>query len=84
MKYALMTQDDCPRCEIMKGILNKPLKGAYNDKIQIVHKQSDPDRFEELRKEYSVSSTPQLINLETQELISDVSNGLKIKKFLES
>ena len=61
--FALLTQDECPNCEQVKLLLQKPLKGAYSSQIKIVHRETNPTRFNELAEEYGLQTTPAMIRL---------------------
>jgi glutaredoxin len=83
MKYVMLTQDNCPNCDRLKLLLAKPMKGEYDDKIEIVHRQQNPDEFLTFVKEYGVASTPVIINTEEKTVMNRFDSGVQLKKFLQ-
>lgn len=83
-KFILMTQDNCPKCERLKLMLAKPMKGMYDDRIEIVHRQTNPEKFMELAAQFNVQATPTLISIADSASMTDISSGPKIAKFLDS
>lgn len=75
----ILTQDQCPKCENLKKYLELGLKGKYNDQIEFIHRQSNPQRFNELVEKYQVQSTPVMIKGE--EILRD-TNPSKVNAFL--
>lgn len=57
----LLTQDNCPKCNVIKQFIDKGLSESERAKIQIVHRQSDEKLFMELVTKYQIMSTPVLI-----------------------
>lgn len=83
MKYVMLTQDNCNNCERLKLLLAKPMKGEFDSIIDKVHRQSEPERFLALVREYQVATVPVLINLESKEVMTRFDNGLHVKRFLQ-
>ncbi len=57
----LLTQDNCPKCDNVKMILDKAFQNKYSDNIQIVHRQTDEKLFMDLVNKHQIRSTPALI-----------------------
>lgn len=83
-KFIMLTQDNCNRCERLKLLLKKPLKGEFDEVIITVHRQDNPDEFLASVRKYQVGSTPVLINTETSEVMTNFDNGLQVRRFLQS
>lgn len=58
----LLTQDNCPKCNIIKQFIDKGLSVEEKEKIQIIHRQNDEVKFMELVKKYNIMSTPVLVS----------------------
>jgi thioredoxin-related protein len=61
MKVQLLTQNPCPKCDNLKMFLKMGLGDKYKEDIEIVHLQESPARFEKLKEDFKVQSTPVLI-----------------------
>lgn len=57
----LLTQDNCPKCNVIKQFIDKGLSDVEKAKIQIVHRQSDEKLFMELVTKHNIMSTPVLV-----------------------
>lgn len=60
-KIVLLTQDNCPNCTALKMFLHYGMKDAYQDDIEIVHKQAEPERYAQFVRQYEITSTPSFI-----------------------
>lgn len=80
--FALLSQDNCPNCERLKAMLRGPLRGQFDDQIEVVHRQEQPERFAELAEAYGVKTAPALLNLQKKTALL-VTNGLgEVRTFL--
>lgn len=61
MKIQILTQADCGHCRQLETFLKFGLQGQYNKDIEMVVKEEQPQKFEELVQKYNVQSTPVLI-----------------------
>lgn len=59
--FILLTQDDCPNCERLKKMLSGPLKGQFDDQIEVIHRQSRLDDFTALAQAHRIQSAPALL-----------------------
>lgn len=82
--FVLLTQDVCVSCERLKAILAKPLKGAFDDRIEVVHLQANEERFRSLVRHYDARKTPMLIHRESGRRLLDDGSLFEIKAFLNS
>lgn len=82
--FVLLSQDDCPRCERLKVLLESPLRGRYRDDITVVHRQSHPELFQTIAEAYGVKSTPVLIRQTGGEVLTDVSSISSVNMFLRA
>lgn len=57
----LLTQDNCAQCTALKNYLDLGLRKAYDEHIEIVHRQTHPSEFEALVEAHQIMSTPALI-----------------------
>ena len=81
-RFVLLTQDNCPNCERLKLMLDKPLKGQFNDQIELVHREERSSDFEALVSEFGVQSTPALIDRERGEVLRNTGGLGEVKNFL--
>lgn len=79
--FLLLTQDDCPNCERLKKMLAGPLKGAFDEQIEVVHRQSNPERFSELAQTHQVQSLPVLVHHSGAVLLNTSGLG-EVQRFL--
>jgi glutaredoxin len=82
--YILLSKDNCPQCENLKKMLAKPMKGKFDDVIQVVHKETNPEEFDRYAKEYNIQSTPAIISLKTDTTLNRFDSGPRIAAFLSS
>lgn len=59
--FLLLTQDACPNCERLKKMLAGPLRGQFDEQIEMVHRESEPERFIALAEQFELRSVPVLI-----------------------
>lgn len=83
-RFVMMTQDNCPNCERLKLMLEKPLKGQFSEQIETVHRREQPDRFEALVGEYHLQVTPALIDLQTGKALLNTGGLGEVKAFLSA
>lgn len=82
--FVLLTQEDCPNCERLKKMLAGPLRGTFDGQIEVVHRQSDPDAFEEQTRLHGLQSVPVLIHrISGAALLGSQGLG-EIKRFLQT
>ncbi|WP_291426856.1 thioredoxin fold domain-containing protein [Deinococcus sp.] len=79
--FILLTQDDCPNCERLKKMLAGPLGGAFDEKIEVIHRQSSPQRFSELAQTHRVQSLPALVHHRGAVLLKTSGLG-EVQRFL--
>ena len=60
-RVIMLTKPNCPQCQGLKMFLKLALKDKYAPDIEIIDQQAQPDRFQELAKQYVVQSLPVLI-----------------------
>lgn len=80
--FLLLTQDNCPNCERLKKMLAGPLKGAFDDQIELVHRQSQPEEFGQWVTRYDLQSVPALIRLSDDVRMRDTGGLGEVKGFL--
>lgn len=81
-RFVMLTQDNCPNCERLKLMLDKPLKGQFNEQLETVHRREQTERFEELAQQYQVMATPVLIDLQAERVLTNTSGLGEVKAFL--
>jgi glutaredoxin-like protein NrdH len=57
----LLTKNDCPYCEQLKKFLHFALQDRYAPHLIIVHKEEQPNVFEDYVKQYQIKETPTLL-----------------------
>lgn len=57
----MLTQDNCGQCIALKKYLDLGLRGKYNDVIEVIKKEDNPEEFMRLVKLHGITSTPALI-----------------------
>lgn len=82
--FLLLTQDACPGCERLKKMLAGPLKGDFDAQIEVVHRQSAPERFGALTEQFGVRSVPALIRRADGEQVRDAGSLGDVRAFLRS
>ena len=80
--FILLTQDSCPMCERLKMMLRGPLKGEFDDRIEVVHLQSDEARFQELVAQHGIQKTPTLLHAESGRRLLNDQSLHEVKTFL--
>lgn len=81
--FVLLTQDACPNCERLKKMLSGPLKGAFDDRIEVIHRQTSAERFSELAQIHRIQSVPALIHTSGATLLQTSGLG-EVQRFLMS
>ncbi|WP_369409309.1 thioredoxin [Deinococcus arboris] len=81
--FVLFTQDACPACETLKRMLALPLRGAFDDQIEVVHRQEQPERFEALAEACRLTRTPALLHRPSGRLLLDTGGLGPVKAFLQ-
>lgn len=61
MSVLLLTKNDCPQCNQLKMFLKFGLNGKYDSDIEVVNKELNQERFDELTKQYNVLTLPTFI-----------------------
>lgn len=80
--FVLLTQDDCPNCERLKRMLAGPLKGQFDDQIETVHRQRQPEGFDRWVSHYDLRSVPALIRLADGAQVRETGGLGEVKGFL--
>ncbi|MDD9147463.1 MULTISPECIES: glutaredoxin family protein [unclassified Sporolactobacillus] len=70
-KVLMITKIGCPYCERAKVVLNEALGGKYNDQIELFVRESDEQRFAELKEKYRFLTVPTFIDKKTGAVLSD-------------
>lgn len=77
----MLTQDNCPQCIALKNYLDLGLRGSYNEHIEIVKREDNPDYFMELVEKHDIMGTPALI-ADNGEVLRDCTVSA-VKPFLD-
>ncbi|MDR6217667.1 thioredoxin [Deinococcus soli (ex Cha et al. 2016)] len=80
--FVLFTQDQCPQCETLKRMLTLPLRGAFDDQIEVLHRQQNPDAFTALADAHGLARTPALLHRPSGKLLLDTGSLGAVKAFL--
>nr|WP_255639453.1 thioredoxin [Deinococcus betulae] len=64
-------------------MLALPLRGAFDDQIEVVHRQEQPEQFETLAETYHLSRTPALLHRPSGKLLLDTGGLGAVKAFLQ-
>lgn len=80
--FIILSQDDCPRCERLRAMLAGPLRGRYDGDVTVVHRQSQPDTFQNLAERYGVKTTPAVVHLPSGEVLLDTGSLGAVDTFL--
>jgi len=81
-EFVLLTQDACSGCERLKKMLAGPLKGKFDTQIEVVHRQSVPERFAELTQAHQVQTLPALVHV-SGEVLRNPSGLGEVQRFLQ-
>lgn len=79
----LLTQDNCPKCENIKLLLQKAFNNKYQDDITVIHRQTNEAQFNDLAQKYQIRTTPALISSETELVLRD-PNISNLEQFILS
>lgn len=80
--FVLLTQDNCPNCERLKLMLDKPLRGQFESQIEVVHRQQQAEAFAALTEKCSVRSTPALIHRASGRVLLNTGSMGEVRSFL--
>ncbi|GGO31612.1 thioredoxin [Deinococcus humi] len=80
--FVLLTQDDCPNCERLKLMLEKPLRGQFDSQIEVVHRQQHAAAFTALSESSGVQSTPVLIHRASGRVLVNTGGLGEVRGFL--
>lgn len=80
-QFILLTKDQCPQCDRLKQMLKVPLKGQYDDQIEVVHKETNLSRFQELVTQYNIKSVPVIIH-QSGAVLTQTQGLSSVKSFL--
>lgn len=80
--FVLFTQDQCPQCETLKRMLALPLRGAFDNQIEVLHRQEQPDAFAQLAEAHALARTPALLHRPSGKLLLDTGSLGAVKAFL--
>lgn len=75
-----LTQAHCGQCVALKTYLEKGLKGQYDQHIEYVSREENPEEFMKYVQQFKIMSTPALIA--GDEVLLDPKPG-NVKAFLE-
>lgn len=81
--FVLLTQDNCPKCERLKKMLAGPLKGAFEEQIEVVHRQEQPQTFLTLAQAHHVQSIPILIHRASHNILTSTGSLGEVQQFLK-
>ncbi|BBN98330.1 glutaredoxin family protein [Sporolactobacillus terrae] len=70
-KVLMITQTVCPYCDRAKMVLNHALEGKYNDQIELLVREDDQERFDQLKQKYQFLTVPTFIDKKTGKVLSD-------------
>ncbi len=82
--FLLLTQDHCSSCERLKKMLAGPLRGQFDDQIEVVHRQTRSAAFEQLATQYSLRSVPALIRRADGAQLRETGGLGLVKEFLSA
>jgi glutaredoxin len=80
--FVMLTQNDCPQCERLKLMLDKPLRGQFGSQIQTVHRQEQAEEFSALVEQHGIQTTPALLHLPSGRVLLNTSGLGEVKNFL--
>lgn len=80
--FVMLTQDDCPNCERLKLMLEKPLRGQFESQIEVVHRQQHAEAFSALTESSGVRSTPALIHRASGKVLLNTGGLGEVRGFL--
>ena len=78
----MLTQENCAQCTALKNYLDLGLRGKYDEHIEIVKREDNPDEFNKLVELYSIMGTPALIGRDGN-VLRNCTIG-EVKGFLDS
>ncbi|MBZ9712089.1 thioredoxin [Deinococcus multiflagellatus] len=81
--FVLFTQAQCPACEVLARMLALPLRGAFGDQIEVLHRQERPVDFEALAGRHGLARTPALLHRPSGELLLETGSLGTVKAFLQ-
>lgn len=77
----MLTQNNCPKCVALKSFLELGLRNKYENDIEIVKREDNPERFMSYVEQYDIMATPVLI-ADDKVLLDTVPT--KVTAFLET
>ncbi|MFK7602868.1 thioredoxin [Deinococcus sp. SM5_A1] len=80
--FVMLTQDDCPNCERLKLMLEKPLRGQFESQIEVIHRQQQAEEFAALTKSSGVMATPALIHRASGKVLLTTGGLGEVRGFL--
>ena len=80
MKIEILTQDNCPKCGSLKMYVTHGLAEEHRNKVEWVHKETNPKRFQELVEQHEIMTTPAII---VGEQVLRETTPLQIESFLK-
>ncbi|MFB9993187.1 thioredoxin fold domain-containing protein [Deinococcus oregonensis] len=80
--FVMLTQNDCPQCERLKLMLEKPLRGQFGSQIRAVHRQEQAEEFSILVEQYGIQTTPALLHLPSGRVLLNTGGLGEVKSFL--
>ncbi|UQN09674.1 thioredoxin fold domain-containing protein [Deinococcus sp. QL22] len=80
--FVMLTQNDCPQCERLKLMLDKPLRGQFGPQIRAIHRQEQAEEFSALVEQYGIQTTPALLHLPSGRVLLNTGGLGEVKAFL--
>lgn len=80
--FVLLTQDDCPNCERLKLMLEKPLRGQFDAQIEVIHRQQHAGAFAALTRSSGVMGTPALVHRASGRVLVNTAGLGEVRRFL--
>lgn len=60
-KVKMLTQENCTNCVALKQFLEFGLNNKYKDNIEIIKREENPEKFNELVNKFDIYTSPALI-----------------------
>ncbi|WP_214873387.1 glutaredoxin [Exiguobacterium sp. s140] len=81
MKMMMLTKEGCPKCVQLKMFLKMGMADKYKDEIEVIHKDEQPERYQELVERFALQTAPVLIHGE--DVLLDTT-PMKTEEFLRT
>lgn len=80
--FVMLTQNDCPQCERLKLMLEKPLRGQFGPQIRAVHREEQAEEFSTLVQQHGIQTTPALLHVASGRVLLNTGGLGEVKSFL--